>query len=139
MILETDANERGGALAPSGDMFAYVSDEEGSDEVYLRQIPDRGRRWQVSTDGGSAPVWSRDGGELFFRSGYTILAATVSAQGAIRVGPPREVFTSERLDIDSFGNRTFDTLPDGELMISLGEPDDIRARVVLNWKPDLAE
>jgi len=139
MILETDANERAGALAPSGDMFAYVSDEDGSDQIYLRQLPDRGRRWQVSPDGGVAPVWSRDGGELFFRNGYTLLAAKVFTEGAIRVGPPREVFTSERLDIDSFGNRTFDTTPDGGLMLSLGEPDEIRVRVVLNWEPDLTE
>jgi Tol biopolymer transport system component len=139
MLLETDANERGGSLAPGGGLYAYVSDEEGTDEVYLRQIPDTGRRWRVSTDGGAGPVWSRDGGELFFRNGFTLLVAEVSSHEPIRVGTPREFFTSDRLDTDSFGNKSYDSTPGGELMISLGEGDDIRARVVLNWRPEGAE
>ena len=50
MLLETPANERAPAIAPVGRLFAYVSDEEGSDQIYLRDLDALERRWRVSSE-----------------------------------------------------------------------------------------
>ena len=136
MVLATRHNERAGALSPDGKLFAYVSDEEGGDEVYLRQFPDAGRMWRVSPDGGVAPVWARDGSELFYRRGDEILVVSIGGTGtALRIGDPQEVFASDRIYLDRFGNPTYDITPDGSLIIPITEPSDVRTRVVLNWSP----
>ena len=132
-LLATAANERAGVISPAGGVFAYVSDEEGTDRIYLRELPDSGRRWPVTQQGGLSPVWSRDGRELFFRSGDSILAVSVNTDGALRVGEAREIFASDRLDLDLWGNQTFDSAPDGRLLVSVVEPDELKTRVVLGW------
>ena len=48
------------------------------------------------------------------------------------------MFTNHRLDLDRFGNKTFDTAPDGRLLISMRDPDEVRTRIVLNWDPRAA-
>ena len=57
-----------GDISPDGRWVAYASNESGQYEIYVRPFPnvDDGR-WQISTDPGLSPVWSRDGRELFFR------------------------------------------------------------------------
>ena len=134
-VLQTSANERAGALSPDGDLFAYVSDEDGLDRLFIRELPDTGRRWPVTSDEGMSPVWSRDGSELFFRVGDAILVAPIQRDGHLRVGEAVEIFRSKRLYRDDWGNTTFDSAPDGRLLISLHEPEDVRPRIVLNWNP----
>jgi len=53
----------------------------------------------------------------------------------MQVGQPKEIFTSDRIHLDRFGNPTFDTAPDGSTVIPLVEPSQVRTRVVLNWQP----
>ena len=136
MVLESRHNERAGAISPDGLWFAYVSDEEGVDEVFVRRLPDSGRQWRVSTAGGFGPVWSRDGSELIYHQGDKILAARMTGSGtALRISQPRQLFTSERIFDEGFGNPSFDTAPDGSLVVALSEPSEVRIRVVLNWTP----
>ena len=132
MLLESKANERSPMLSPDGRLFAYVSDEEGSAQVYLRTLPITARRWQVSTEGGVSPVWRRDGQALYFIYENTIYMAEVRASGGVRIGPPQPVFTHDRLDLDPWGNRSFDSLPDGELIISLSEESNVTLRAILD-------
>ena len=82
-----------------------------------------------------SPVWSRDGRDLFYINGETIMVAEIRTDGVVNVGPSREIYTSERLSEDLFGNQTFDTLPDGRLLIALRAPSDVRTRIVLGWDP----
>ena len=138
MVLDTRYNERAGAFSPNGAAFAYVSDEEGSDAVYVRQFPNSGRRWRASPGLGVSPVWSRDGKTLYYVGGDTIFAAPVVRLPTIRIGEPEEVYTSNRLGVDEFGLASFDSLPDGGLVLSLREPTDTRTRVVLDWDPGVA-
>jgi serine/threonine-protein kinase len=133
MLLETAANERVPAIAPDGRFFAYLSNEEGADQVYLRDLSALERRWQLSSEGGVSPVWSRGGRELYFRRGDSIVAVEVRTGGGVRVGAERVVYTNDRLDLDVWGNRTFDSLPDGGLLVSVREESDVVLRVVVGW------
>ena len=68
-FVTTPYNEDQADISPNGNFVAYRSDETGQYEVYVRTFPDPdGGRWQVSADGGRAPLWSHDGKELFFRT-----------------------------------------------------------------------
>jgi Tol biopolymer transport system component len=65
-LLHGTANEYYPDISPDGAWIAYTSDESGKDEVYVQPFPGLGARHQISTDGGAAPAWSRDGRELFY-------------------------------------------------------------------------
>jgi Tol biopolymer transport system component len=56
------------AFSPDGRWIAYVSNESGSYEVYVRPFPGPGGKWQVSTGAGTYPKWSRNGKDLFYRT-----------------------------------------------------------------------
>ena len=57
-------------FSPDSRWLAYVSDESGQNEVYVRpvDVSEESLRWQISSDGGSDPGWSRDGDRMLYRS-----------------------------------------------------------------------
>jgi serine/threonine protein kinase len=67
MLTKTPSTERNGEISPDGRWIAYESDESGQFEIYVRPFPkiDTGR-WQISTAGGTRPVWAKNGQELFY-------------------------------------------------------------------------
>src|SRR3954469_5764468 len=68
-LLTSVFNERDGRLSPDGKLLAYVSDETGREEVYLRMLSESAVKLQVSAAGGSKPVWGAAGSrELYFAS-----------------------------------------------------------------------
>src|SRR5262249_38236442 len=71
-LVRTRFNERNAEVSPDGRWLAYQSDESGRYEVYVRPFPDTNAgRWTISSDGGSRPVWARNGRELFYVAGQT--------------------------------------------------------------------
>ena len=68
VFLQTQANELEPSFSPDGRWMAYVSDESGTFQVYVRAFPDKGGKWQISNSGGSIPMWSRTGRALFFET-----------------------------------------------------------------------
>ncbi len=86
-LLVTEFDERDARVSPDGHSMAYVSNESGRKEVYTTDFPAPGRRRLVSTDGGTEPLWSPDGRELFYRVGKQVMAVDVSADGTL--GAPR--------------------------------------------------
>ncbi len=67
-VVSTFAYEGGAQFSPDGHWMAYASDESGQMQVYVRPFPGPDRRWPVSTQGGTQPLWSRNGKEIFYRS-----------------------------------------------------------------------
>src|SRR4029079_6428444 len=65
----TQFNETQGQLSPDGRWLAYVSDESGLFEVYIRPFPTGDGKWRVSNAGGSEPRWRSNGQELFYQEG----------------------------------------------------------------------
>jgi hypothetical protein len=96
-------------LARDGKWLAYSSDETGRNEAYVQTFPSPGGKSQVSTNGGSSPVWSRDGRELFYIAGDgKSMAAEVKTGSKLEPGAPKPLF-----DPRVGATAGFDISPDG--------------------------
>ena len=62
-------------FSPDARWIAYVSNESGRDDVYVRSFPSGEGKWLISTNGGTRPSWRRDGRELFYISPEGMLTA----------------------------------------------------------------
>jgi eukaryotic-like serine/threonine-protein kinase len=94
-LVSSPARELTPALSPDGKWLAYSSDESGTFEVYVRPFPSVATaRWQVSTAGGSAPLWSHSGKELFFRNNKAdLISADIRTTSGFTVGEQRVLFS----------------------------------------------
>jgi serine/threonine-protein kinase len=135
-VLVTQFNEVSPVLSPDGRWLAYVSDESGRNEVYIRAFREGSARWQVSTGGGTEPVWSRDGRELFYRSGSAFMAAPIEADEAIHVGQREVLFEAPYFRKMRWAQ--YDVHPDGDRFVVVKTAGlSNRVVVVLNWFDDL--
>jgi Tol biopolymer transport system component len=138
----TRFNERAARFAPNGAWLAYVSDESGRDEVYVRSYPGPGAKVPITRDGGTEVVWAPSGRELFFRKGNQILSVLVQAERTLTVSTPRVLFEDASYPLDAVGNANYDVFPDGQrLVIVQGSATAPEPRVVLvlNWFEELKQ
>ena len=84
-VLASPFNNASPSLSPDGRWLAYSADESGRTEVYVRSYPGGGGRWQVSLDGGTEPVWSGRGDEIFYRHADDMMAASVRTRPGFEV------------------------------------------------------
>ncbi len=121
-ILETPAAEQNPSLSPDGRWLAYVSNESGRNEVYVRPFPGPGGRAQISTDGGISPVWAHTGREVF----YLELAAETLTVASVRTDPTFAVESRERLFAwvysAALSHPAFDLLPEDQRILAIGVP-----------------
>ncbi|GMR22360.1 MAG: hypothetical protein BMS9Abin37_0705 [Acidobacteriota bacterium] len=79
-LLVDETQQTNPEISPDGRWLAYVSDESGQREIYVRPFPDVGDgKWRVSRGGGTEPLWAADGGELFYRNGASVVAVSTDA------------------------------------------------------------
>jgi serine/threonine-protein kinase len=139
-FLLSAATTVGAQFSPDGRAVAYVSDETGRDEVYVRPFGTPGDAVAVSTEGGIAPRWSPDGSEIVYRRGYAFLAARVS-----RAGGRLQVFDSSPLfEVRAAPGRTtivpgYSVSKDGRFLVHLLDPRAVptQINVVLDWFEEL--
>jgi eukaryotic-like serine/threonine-protein kinase len=115
-IVATGYDEEGSALSPDSHWLAYVSNEQGKDEVFVRPFPDvNGGRWQLSSGGGSAPVWAHNGHELFYASGNNMYVVQLHPGPPFPAEPPRVLFAiPDRVRTGSRARGTFAITPDDQ-------------------------
>ena len=138
LFLRTEFNERVADVSPDGRWLAYVSDESGEPEVYVRPFPDGGGKMIVSTDGGSSPVWSADERELFYREGNRVMAVRIQLGDELTLGTPTFLFESSFAG-GNFGANSFDVTANGERFLVVESSTRTRGElhVVLNWFEEL--
>ena len=130
------------ALSPDGRWIAYVSVESGHEEVYVRPFPATDQaRWQLSTLGGSQPLWSHNGRELFYVTpGDSLVAVEIAPGAEFRPGARRALFSTRTLVIQPL-HQSYAVTPDdrGFIMFQAAGVAESRASltVVLNWVEEL--
>jgi serine/threonine protein kinase/Tol biopolymer transport system component len=137
-FLVTASNESQSTFSADGHWLAYRSDESGRDEIYVRPFPGPGGEQQISSEGGSYPVWSRNGKELFYRRGPEVFAVAVDTQRGLAAGKPQLLFEGRSL-LGSGADQSFDVFPDGQhfLMIKSALEQGTQINIVVNWFEEL--
>ena len=137
-VVTTPFNERSPMLSPDGRWLAYTSNESGRDEVYVRAFPGPGGRWQVSNNGGSEPLWNRNGRELFFRLTDQFVSVSVQTSPSFSASSPKVLFSGRYLPNDNHTN--YDIQPDGRRFVMLKSGNEhADLVVVLNWFQELRQ
>ena len=138
---DTPFNERAPLVSPDGHWVAYVSDLAGQRRVYVQPFPEGGRVIPISTSGGTEPVWSRDGRELFYRDGTQLLVVRVVTKPTFIAEKPTVLFEESYATDPVFGgNPNYDVSLDGQrfLMVeSTGAGESATVTLVQNWFQEL--
>jgi len=146
VYVQTPYREREGQFSPDGRLVAYMSDEAGRFEIYVRPFPGPGHALRVSQSGGSGPRWGRDGKELFYISAeHALMAAEVQAATELRLGSEQLVFQlpddwyltgtqfstdAPAYDVSSGGQTFYFAVPDRRMPM-------LPISLVLNWSAGL--
>ncbi len=142
VFLATPFSESGAQFSPDGRWVAYVSDESGRSEVYLRPFSGPGGKIQVSTDGGGEPLWSPDGRTLFYRNGSRFMAAEITDRPARSSGKPRLLFEKSFIGSGITDQSSYAVSRDARRLFMVERPEaesqPVRLRVVRGWSSELA-
>jgi Tol biopolymer transport system component len=149
--LEHEYRDLNAAVSPDGRFVAYISDQTGQWEIYIRPFPGPGGQTPVSVGGGREPLWAPTG-ELFYRrsSDYMMMGVKVSTDPVLTVGPLVELFRGRGDAASASPTRAYDVTADGQRfvmstsLVASGEADleaDEGARIVVvqNWVGELKE
>jgi eukaryotic-like serine/threonine-protein kinase len=148
LFLRTESNNAEGQFSPDGHWVAYVSDESGRSEIYVRTFSpgsaagssDVGGKWLISTDGGTDPRWRRDGKELYYAAlDGKLMAVDVMTTRGFQAGVPIILFTVPP-PVAIATAYQWDATPDGERFVAPAPSEQQSAApftVVLNWQAGL--
>jgi len=135
-VLVTPFNEGSPMISPDGRWLAYVSNESGRNEIYLRRFPEGDARWQVSVDGGTEPMWHPRGSELFYRRETTLMGAKLQLGDGALVQSRDSLFSGPYYTNIRWPE--YDVMPDGDHFVMIRESGTTQQPVVvLGWVQDI--
>jgi len=137
LFLGTDALEYQPTFSPDGRWIAYISNESGRSEIYVRPFPASDGKWQISTGSGVAPRWAPDGSELFYLEGDKMMSVPVTIGDSFKPGTPRVLFTHVN---PSGPPPAFSVSPDGKRFVMLEstvQEEVGQINVIQNWFEEL--
>jgi len=141
-LLATEFNEANAELSPDGRWLAYQSNASGQYEIYVRPFPNvEDGRWPISSGGGTRPLWSPDGRELFYLApGARLMAIPVQTEPSFAPGNAEELFRGYLAGTGASIGRTYDISPDGERFLMIKESGSAPSTefiLVQNWFEEL--
>ena len=131
-------DERAARFSADGKYVAYMSDESGRFEVYVKPFP-TGEKTQVSIAGGAIPIWSRRGDELFYAAGEDLMAVSVKTKPSLSIGQPKKLFARSLAHADRPEGLfdSYDVSADGQRFVLLQtveeKPATQKLTVIQNW------
>src|SRR5262249_49606766 len=125
-------------VSPDGKWLVYQSNESGRFEVYVRPFPTSGARVQISTDGGTEPLWNHAGTALYYRDAIGQLTEVKVTTGAsFSIGARRVLLNGDYLIDASHAN--YDVSPDGTFLVLRRAGAESQPIIVHNWVRELRE
>jgi eukaryotic-like serine/threonine-protein kinase len=144
VFLQTPFAETTPRLSPDGRWVAYLSDESGTGEVYVRPFPGPGGKWQISTESGQGIAWSPKGNELFYRAGAKMMVVDIQTQPTFSAGKPQLLFETPQAGVQPFGGvgADYSVSADGQRFLmararAQAQPPLTQINVVTNWFEEL--
>jgi Tol biopolymer transport system component len=134
-LLTTINDDKEPRVSPDGKWLAYVSNESGREEVYVRGLSGTGGRVPVSTDGGGEPLWSRDGQRLYYRNGARVFAATIATGPSLAVRARQLLFEGPFATDEYHPN--YDVAPGGGFVMIRPVEANRQLTVAVNWSQEL--
>jgi serine/threonine-protein kinase len=126
------------SISPDGRWLAYQSDESGRFEIYVRPFPNPGTRIRVSTDGGSEPLWTRNGKALVYRVGQSVVSVGVSTSPTFTIVERRTLLSGNYLTEST--HQDYDISPDGTRLLMVKATEASSSPVIVhNWRRELRE
>jgi eukaryotic-like serine/threonine-protein kinase len=139
-ILQTQFAEGAPAFSPDGRWLAYVSNETGRNEIYIRPFTGPGEKLTVSTEGGNEPYWPPRSRELFYRTGDAVMAVEIATSPTLTVGKPRLLFEKPYERSQAFWPN-YTATADGQRFVMIKRIDrgetPAQINVVVNWFEEL--
>lgn len=128
---ENEFSQANGTISPDGSWVAYESTDTGGAEVYVRRLDGSGDRTLVSSAGGSWPLWSPAGDELFYvdRSTRDLVVVPVTPGPTLTLGQPRTLFSMA--GYYSLTGRMYDTSDGQRFVIVKNDASSQRDRFVM--------
>ena len=129
------------AISADGRWMAYASNETGTFEIYVVPFPNTGAaKWAISNGGGTEPLWSHNGSELFYRdSAQSLVAVAVQSRPSFSIGHSTVLFSAAAFDAYNFSPMYAVAADDRRFMMSrpaqTSAPDKVI--VVENWFEEL--
>jgi serine/threonine-protein kinase len=139
-LVASPFTEGGAVISPDGRWLAYVSNESGRSEIYVRSYRGADHRWQISTEGGLNPVWAGDGRELFYMNEGRMMAVSVRTSPTFTATRPNAVFSGRYRQSGPFNPAAFAVTPDGQrflMVLDREHPPDPQLVFVPNWFDEL--
>ena len=141
-FVQANSGASSAKFSPNGRYVAYTSRETGRQEVYVQTFPQRTGKWQISTSGGTQPMWRRDGKELFYlapgdnASEFKMMSVAVdSGSAAFEAGIPKQLFQAQLVPLWLWRN-SYVPSPDGQrflMIVPAGQAKPEPITVVVNW------
>lgn len=135
-LLASPADESSPRMSHDGRLLAYVSNASGRFEVYVGPLnaPERSR--SISTDGGTEPVWSMNGREIYYREGTRMMVVSIDTSGGA-AGRPSLLFDSD-FARGSSDTPNYDVTPDGRFVMVQPPPTSGPVlHILVNWLREL--
>ena len=148
-FLRTEFNENSGRFSPDGHWIAYVSDESGRNEVYVRPFspdsggatPGPGGKWLISTGGGVDLRWGGDGKQLYYIApDGKLMVVAILTRPTFAAGAPEVLFQIPSQASAFLNHIQWDVTRDGKrflFLIPAPETVPVPFTVVLNWQAAL--
>jgi serine/threonine-protein kinase len=143
---QINSDERNGVVSPDGRWLAYESDSSGRFEIYVKPFPNvSAGLWRITTAGGTRPLWSANGQELFY---IALDGALMAVRAALRGGTWSDAFSPAKVlegryeTLGGLAPRTYDVSRDGQRFLMVKEVPANQAAapqiiVVFNWVEEL--
>ena len=143
-LMQTKASEVGPMVSPDGRYLVYMSNESGTNQVFMTSFPSGDGKWQISTDGGVWPKWNGTGDEVIFRRGAgataEMISVAVQTDGAVQLGTPTVLFSAADAPSLSYssGFGAYECMPDSDQMVMIeritpGETSNASLVFVEDW------
>jgi serine/threonine-protein kinase len=122
-LVQSPFIEQNGIVSPDGRWLAYEANDSGRFEIYVRPFPEvNSGRWQVSTTGGTRPIWTRSGQELVYVSPTGALMGVEVARGPSWAATTPALVVKEGYFTNlNWWGRSYDISPDGQRFLMIKE------------------